>query len=149
MPGLETGRHRLPLMATAQAQKEVTHNEALVLIDALLHTAVEGILTVAPAPGDGDIGKCWLIGSASSGKWANRSGHLAIWVGGSWRFAAPENGMRIWVKSVGNQSQHINGQWVQAPSISAPAGGAVVDVEGRATLAAILQYLRSVGILAT
>ena len=37
MVGLETRRCGLPLLAVSQAEKEITHNEALVLIDALLH----------------------------------------------------------------------------------------------------------------
>lgn len=149
MAGLETGRHRLPLLAVSQAQKEVTHNEALVLVDALLHTSVENTLPTPPTPTESDIGKCWLVGTAPTGVWANRSGHIAIWVGGSWRFVAPQNGMRVWIKATNRQSHYIAGQWINAPTVSAPTSGTVVDVEARAALGAILQYLRSIGILAT
>lgn len=62
---METGRHKLPCLAVSQAQKEITHNEALALIDALVHPVVEEQLSVPPAPTDADIGKCWLIGSAN------------------------------------------------------------------------------------
>ena len=43
---LQTDRLSLPLLAVAQAQKEATHNEALVLIDALVQPVV---VSVAPA----------------------------------------------------------------------------------------------------
>jgi hypothetical protein len=149
MPDLETGRHRLPLLAVSQAQKEITHNEALVLIDALIHIAVENTQSVPPAVTDVDNGKCWLIGAAASGLWANRSGQIAIWTGGGWRFAVPQNGMRLWNKSEGQQSHYVAGQWSNAPLISLPVGGAVIDAEARAALTAILQYLRSIGMCAS
>lgn len=149
MPDLETGRHRLPLLAVSQAQKEITHNEALVLIDALIHIAVENTQSVPPAVTDVDNGKCWLIGPAASGLWANRSGQIAIWMGGSWRFSVPQNGMRLWNKSEGQQSHYNAGQWINAPLMLLPIGGAFIDVEARETLASILQFLRSIGMCAT
>jgi hypothetical protein len=36
-----------------------------------------------------------------------------------------------------------------APLISSPAGGAVIDVEARDALAAILQFMKSIGMCAT
>ena len=43
-----TPRLALPLLAMAQAQKEVTHNEALILLDALIYATVEDGPIVAP-----------------------------------------------------------------------------------------------------
>jgi hypothetical protein len=149
MPALETGRHRLPLLAVSQAQKEITHNEALVLIDALLHMAVESAVPVAPVLTDADIGKAWIITGVPTGAWANKAGQIACWIGGGWRFMVPQDGMRVWNKATACHSLYISGQWTTAPSISNPAGGTVVDSEARAALVAILQYFRLIGILAT
>ena len=149
MLGLETGRYQLPLLAVSQAQKEVTHNEALVLIDALLHLSVESALSAAPMANESDIGKCWLVTGTPNGSWANKAGQIAIWIGGSWRFLAPHDGMRLWNKSTGRQNMYIRGQWTSPAEIANPSGGTVVDSEARAILAAILQYFRLIGILAT
>ena len=149
MPELGTGRHRLPLLAVSQAQKEIMHNEALVLIDALLHMAVESVLSAAPMATDSDIGKCWIVNGTPTGLWANKDGQIALWSGGGWRFVLPHEGMRVWNKSTRRHSIHIAGQWVSAPAISNPTGGVVVDSEARTALAAILQYFRLIGILAT
>jgi hypothetical protein len=149
MSALETGRYRLPLLAVSQAQKEITHNEALVMIDALLHRAVEAALPTAPAVTDDDIGKCWIINGLPTGAWANKADQIAYWIGGSWRFVIPHEGMAVWNKFTHCHSLYTSGQWTAAPVIANPTGGAVVDNEARAALAAILQYFRLIGILAT
>lgn len=148
MANLETGRHRLPLLAVSQAQKEITHNEALVIIDALLHPAVEGVLSTVPIVSDTDIGKCWLIGAGATGIWATHESDIAVYVGGGWRYIASQEGMRTWNRASARQLLRIDGQWADAPSVPNPAAGSVVDVEARAALAAILQYFRLIGVLA-
>ena len=91
---LATPRFTLPLLAVAQAQKEVTHNEALALLDALLHPAVEAgpVATPPPAP---VAGQCWLVAGGADGEWSGRGGTIAIRTDGGWRFVAPRGGMRI------------------------------------------------------
>ncbi len=66
-----TARYSLPLLALAQAQKEVTHNEALVLLDAMVHAAVVAG-PVADPPSSPDEGQCWLVASGASGVWAGQ-----------------------------------------------------------------------------
>lgn len=148
MTSLETGRYRLPLLAVSQAQKEITHNEALAIVDALLHTAIEGVLTTAPMVADADMGKCWLVGASPTGIWTGKAGSIAVYLGGSWRYIVPQDGMRIWNRSTAGHLCRIGGQWLDGPSIPNPSTGAVVDVEARAALAAILQYFRLIGLLA-
>ena len=148
MAGLETGRHRLPLLAVSQAQKEITHNEALVLIDALLHMSVETTQAAAPAATEDDLGKCWLIGEGAAGPWADKSDQVALWVG-SWRLVALHEGMRLWDKPAGCYRLYSAGQWNSAPVILDPAGGTVVDSEARAALVTILQFFRHMGMFAT
>ena len=50
---------------------------------------------------------------------------------------------------MGRQRHYNAGQWTSGPSISSPAGGAVIDVEARDALAAILQFMKSIGMCAT
>jgi Protein of unknown function (DUF2793) len=86
----------LPLLAAAQAQKHVTHNEALTLIDALMHLSVlDRDLAVAPAsPNPGDR---YLVAGSPSGAWAGQAGKIAHYLDAIWQFAAPQAGWRAWV----------------------------------------------------
>lgn len=141
-----TARYALPLLATAQAQKEMTHNEALALIDALLHAAVEaGPVDDPPAvPGPG---QCWLVGSAPTGAWAGRANALAVHTDGGWRFTAPSAGMRVLRIGDGARLRFDGATWHGPATIAAPSGGAVVDAEARAGLAALILLLEEHGLL--
>src|SRR4051812_26006968 len=67
----------LPLIAAAQAQKHVTHNEALATLDALVHLSVkERDRVSAPAsPAEGDR---YLVGAGATGIFAGHDGEIAI-----------------------------------------------------------------------
>lgn len=106
-----------------------------------------GIALTAPALTDSDIGKCWLVGSGATGLRANKSGQIAIWIGGDWRYLIAHDGMRLWNRSNGRDSIYTGGVWRSGPIIANPSGRAVVDTEARATLSAMLQYFRLIGIL--
>ena len=60
----------LPLLEASQAQKHVTHNEALLLLDAMLHLAVisRALATPPASPGDGD--RYLVAASATARGWA-------------------------------------------------------------------------------
>lgn len=145
MPDDATARHSLPNLYVGQSQKELTHNEALARIDALLHPVVEAKVTAPPAglTGSSD-GLCWLIGSAASGQWAGRSGQVARWSGGSWRYIAPVAGMTVWLDSDDKRLFYIAGAWVEPNAINSPAGGSVIDAEARASVVEILGHLRQI-----
>ena len=76
--------------------------------------------------------------------WADE---IAIWIGGDWRYLIAHDGMRLWDRSNGRDSIYTSGVWRSGPIIANPSGGAVVDTEARATLGAMLQYFRLIGIL--
>jgi hypothetical protein len=86
----------LPLLEASQAQKHVTHNEALLLLDALVHLAVisRALATPPTLPADGDR---YLVAASAAGDWLGHSGHLAFREAGAWRFAVPKTGWRLWV----------------------------------------------------
>jgi Protein of unknown function (DUF2793) len=150
MSQIQTSRHELPFLAVGQAQKEVTHNEALVLIDALIWAAVETELSLPPASlAETDAGKCWLIGTAASGAWLGKAKQIACWTGGSWRYLLPIEGMRVWNAAMSAQIVFRDSQWHSAAPIAEPNGGLTTDNEARIAIAAILGVLRQSGILKT
>lgn len=145
MPEFETARHQLPLLAVSQAQKEITHNEALARIDALLHPVVEDQQATPPVLTELDFGKCWLIAGSPTGEWAGKPGQIAIWVAGSWRYSVACEGMRIRLLSSGLDLVYAGGLWIAPPVIPNPASGAMVDVEARSVITALLEHLRAIG----
>lgn len=94
MNGETTARLGLPLLATGQARKEETHNEALALVDLLLGGGVEAMGVDAP-PADPTVGQAWIVGAAPTGAWAGRAGAVAGWTGGGWRFVPPFEGLSL------------------------------------------------------
>lgn len=88
----------LPLLAAAQAQKHVTHNEALASLDALVHLAVKERGRTAPpaAPAEGDR---YLIGTGAAGEFAGQENKIALFDLGAWRFLAPRAGWRAYVEA--------------------------------------------------
>jgi hypothetical protein len=94
----DTPNLALPLLAAAQSQKHVTHNEALALLDALvqltLATRDANAPPAAPAPGTR-----LLVGDAPTGAFAGRAGEIALFDAGAWRFIAPRAGFRAWIEA--------------------------------------------------
>ena len=148
MPEDVTARHALPNLYVGQAQKEITHNEALARIDALLHPVVEDSVANPPigltAASDG---LCWLISASATGVWSGRSGQIARWSGGSWRYINAVEGMVILHKSQGVRLFYIGGGWFAPQPIANPVSGSVIDVEARAAIISILAYLRQISAL--
>ncbi len=140
-----TPRLGLPNLFVAQAQKEMTINEAFALIDALMHAVVEGEAnSPPPSPSDGD---CWIIGSSPNAEWSGKAGHIACRQSGNWLFVAPVNGMTAFDTYAGQTIRYADG-WHRADSISGPAGGTVVDAQARNAIEEILAALSAAGITA-
>jgi len=105
----ETSRLALPLLAAAQAQKHVTHNEALMDLDALSHPAVVSrSLTAPPTASEGDL---FLVASGGTVDWSGRDGHLAEWRNGAWEFHSPFQGLSVHLLDEGIGLKHIGGVW--------------------------------------
>lgn len=141
-----TPRFALPLLGVAQAQKEVTHNEALTLLDALVHAAVEAGPLSAP-PLEPAEGECWIVGTAPTGAWTGRADAIAIWTGGGWRFAPPREGMQVTRLTDGARLRFGSGTWAAPATITAPSGGSTIDSEARSAISTMLLHLAAQGIL--
>jgi hypothetical protein len=147
MAETSSARHKLPFLVTGQAQKELTHNEALARLDALMHPVVEAVL-VLPISGLGpsDSGKCWLIGDNGQNEWAGHSGEIACWTGGSWRFLMPIDGMVVWNRAQNAQLHHIGGDWIATPILADVTGGNTIDLEARTAINLLLLHFRVIGL---
>lgn len=144
MPDTATPRHALPLLATAQAAKELTHNEALTIIDALLHPLFEGVASLPPStPGLGD---CWRVGVGAGDEWQGQDGTIAVWTAGGWRFVVPQPGMTATERGTLKLLRFDGADWLESRAIAPISGGTVVDVEARTALAHIAATLHSYGL---
>ncbi|KQO69318.1 DUF2793 domain-containing protein [Methylobacterium sp. Leaf89] len=87
----------LPLIAAGQAQKHVTHNEALIQLDAVVQLACRDKDLAAPpaAPAEGD--RYLVLSPAPTGAWAGLSGQVAQFQDGRWRGLAPKPGWLAWI----------------------------------------------------
>lgn len=141
-----TPRFGLPLLFSGQSQKEVTVNEALTLIDVLLSGSVEGLVTVEPT--DPISGQAWIVGANPIGAFSGHADSLAAWTEGGWRFLVPHDGMIVLDRSIGCQ-RYYSGAWAPISPPNLPSGGAVVDVEARNCLTALVNALQTAGIIST
>ncbi|MCH8240072.1 MAG: DUF2793 domain-containing protein, partial [Proteobacteria bacterium] len=86
----------LPFIEAAQAQKHVTHNEALKALDTVVQLAVlDRDFTAAPgSPANGDR---YIVAAGATGSWSGKDGEIAAFQDGAWVFYAPREGWLAWV----------------------------------------------------
>lgn len=101
----------LPYILAAQAQKHVTHNEALRLLDGLVQLSVlDRDLTAPPgSPADGDR---YIVASGATGAWAGWDLNVALWTDGAWLRLPPRTGWRAWVEDEGLLLVYDGSVWV-------------------------------------
>ena len=80
----------LPFILPAQAQKHVTHNEALQRLDALVQLVVVGNSSSPPA--DPEEGEIHWVTTPEPGPWTGHAGQLALFQDGVWVFIIPRIG---------------------------------------------------------
>jgi hypothetical protein len=119
----DTPRLALPAIEAAQAQKHVTHNEALVLLDCLTQLAVESRALAAP-PGSPAEGACYVPAPGASGDWSGWDGQLALFSGGGWQRIVPVSGLKAWVKAERLTVTYEDGVWRDGIALT-PSGGRV------------------------
>jgi hypothetical protein len=160
-----SARFALPLILPGQAQKEAFHNEALTAIDAALHASVEeGPL--ADPPADPEPGRSWLVDEGATGAWAGKDGALASWTAGGWRFVSPVPGMLVWNIDAGYRLHWTGSAWSDGslsatalviagqqvvgprlPEVPSPSGGTIIDAKARAAIDAVIETLKSHGLI--
>lgn len=86
----------LPYIAAAQAQKHVTHNEAIRILDAIIHLCVLD-RDLATPPQIAHEGDRYIVGAGASGPWTGKEDRVAVLQDGGWVFHSPTSGWLAWV----------------------------------------------------
>lgn len=160
-----TPRLALPLLHAAQAQKEFTHNEALLRLDALVCGTLAGGPLTQPPP-DASPGSVWLVGAGATGDWAGEDERLAIASPSGWRFVEAPAGLTLARLADGAPVVRTVNGWrigtlvadrlevgrrriggATAGTVADPVGGATIDQEVRSTLTTLLSILRAQGLV--
>jgi Protein of unknown function (DUF2793)/Peptidase_G2, IMC autoproteolytic cleavage domain len=105
----------LPYLLPSQAQKHVTHNEALQLLDALVQLRVIAFDAETP-PLDPSPGASYALGDTPTAAWSGWSQHLAIWQGEGWLFVMPLPGWRAWGEDTEELRVWQGSSWELPPS---------------------------------
>lgn len=92
----ESPNLRLPYILPSQAQKHVTHNEAIRILDGLVQLGVVDRDLPSP-PGSPVDGDRHIVAAPASGAWAGHELEVAMWQDGAWAFATPLEGWLAWV----------------------------------------------------
>lgn len=119
----ETGSLGLPLLQPAQAQKHVTVNEALAVLDGMVQLRIASVAVATPPVAV--EGTVHAVPAGALGDWAGQDGKLALAQGGGWVFVTPEAGWRGWLVDAGHAVTFDGAQW-RADAVSGDAHGAAL-----------------------
>ncbi len=103
----------LPYLQPSQAQKHVTHNEAIERLDVLAQLVLEAFATVTP-PASPVEGEAHGIATGATDAWSGQDGRIAAWLGGAWVFIVPQDGWRAWSRSDGALRVWTGSDWALA-----------------------------------
>jgi hypothetical protein len=87
----------IPLLVQGQLNKDITVNEAFLLIDCILNSGLESLTPFEDYPPNLEEGKLILTSKTTKGLFQNFPNHIAFYKNG-WRFLKPKEGLILWVK---------------------------------------------------
>ena len=103
-------RLNLPFIQPSQAQKHVTHNEAIEILDTIVNLKVETVGLDTP-PLSPTEGQTWVIGASPTGAWANQPSMIASYRNAGWLFLEPSEGWLCWDTASAQLQVLISGNW--------------------------------------
>lgn len=121
----------LPFILPSQAQKHVTVNESLSLIDGLVQMSLKEI-NISQAPELPQNGDAYMISSDPIGDWASFAGRIALWSEGQWFYVKPQNGWTAWIEPLNGLHVFEDGEWAPL-AIKERSSQSAPDENGRLT----------------
>jgi hypothetical protein len=119
-----TPRLGLPLIEAGQAQKHVTHNEALARLDALVQASVASRRLAGP-PSDPADGTAWIVAASPTGAWSGEAGSIAARIDGAWTFLTPRAGWVVWVADEAGSVIFTGSRWATTGELITSLAGLV------------------------
>jgi len=147
----------LPFILAAQAQKHVTHNEALRLLDGLIQLSVLD-RNLATPPGSPAEGARYIVATGATGAWSGWAGDIALRSDGAWVRLPARTGWVVWVQDEAKVVVRIGAAWTpldEAMGLLAQAGsvdvalGALGGTTGMAVLEQTLSGLSGASVTST
>lgn len=109
----ETPRLHLPQLVSQQEMTNITWNEALAQLDALVGLVLLG-QSINDPPANSQDGDAYLIGAAPTGVWTGYANKIASCLDGAWRFYVPFVGLSAYVAPAGKLMVFTADGWKDA-----------------------------------
>ena len=108
---------KMPLLVSNQSQKEIIHNEALIIIDNILQNGVidKDLITPPENPNTNDM---YIVGEGAIGKWEGKDNYLAFYDNG-WRFIEPREGFTFWINDEDKLYTYNGSKWIATIQVGA------------------------------
>ncbi|WEK04035.1 MAG: DUF2793 domain-containing protein [Candidatus Devosia phytovorans] len=128
----QTSRLALPFIMPSQAQKHITHNEAIQALDALVQPVVSSRTMVSP-PSLPLEGEAHVVPMGATGLWAGHGDEIAAWQSGAWSFFDPAPGWQVFCRADRTQYVFDSAGWVPLAGVGLLAAlmAAVQDLSER------------------
>lgn len=110
---MTTARLNMPFVLPSQAQKHVTVNSALTMIDATVQlNAISNTVTSPPAtPTNGET---YIVPTGATGDWLNQDDAIAIFDDTAWVFMQPLDGWTCYLQNTDQLYRYLSG-WAPVP----------------------------------
>jgi hypothetical protein len=129
----QTANLKLPYIMPSQAQPNVTHNEALRMLDAFVQLAVLDRDLASP-PASPAEGSRYIVAVDATDDWAGHEDEISAWQDGAWVFHTPRAGWLAWLNDEERLVGFNGAEWVE-PSPSMMGINAAADETNRLALA--------------
>lgn len=123
----DTSNLSLPLLVAAQAQKHVTVNETIQMLDHLVQLSVVSRSLAAP-PSNPDDGDRYIVASGGNGAWDGQDDKVAAWQDGVWVFHLPRQGWKVFVVNEGLTLTFASGRWRSGVALHTSGAGTSMAV---------------------
>lgn len=136
----------LPFLSAGQAQKHVTVNESLRMLDGIVQLAVKDANLADPpaSPSDGDR---YIVPAAATGAWTGWTNSVALWTDGAWLRLPPRAGWMAWNLETGTLLAFSGTSWAPFADLAGfvPSGSSIVakGARGGETRLRTIEHLQS------